>query len=537
MDNRTLDAAGSSPSFLVPDPAIAEAGEALAAAQARGDLAGMAEVIDQHGVEIAHSAYASTQFDIASELPLDLADDRPGLAFRFEDIGRMPIGTTKLGLPATPADARAEFARTGDLRLRQALLPLATRRRLAMFAEALEVVEAAVPLAEACVYPWYGDRSQILPYWYLQAGITAQLAGDFDSARHLFTNAWRHHRRDPFGFVARATAGKLAQHEAICGDHAASSLWLERAQAAPQRADLWVDQFADSNVSAAEAIRAIDGLAADAEDRLRRTLPPTQRTEQWAIFLWLFVQQALTRRDTARAQGYIDTALAARAPEMTGRGMSRALVELARAEVLLARGQGAEALESLHSAPDLLGMTRTLTARALLLTGQIQAAVTQAGEVLDDGTTSARARAEALLVAAAGRIVIGDRRGAIEAARQATNRIQEQGSPRLLATVPRAALADLEPQVPALTSLFAELDAREVTDLYPALVNPITITARERDLLRALSSGRTLQHISRVHHVSVNTTKTHLANLRRKLGAKNRDEVLHRAEQLGLLEP
>ena len=508
----------------------------LTAARALGDVDRLGRIIDRWGVDLAHGRHAAAMYEVAAELPVELSTTLPGLAFRLEDIGRLPIGATSLRLPATPAEAEAEFARDGDIRLRQTLLPLVTRRRLGRFGEAMEIVRAATPLAEACVYPWYGDRGRILPYWHLQAGITAQVAGDLTAARTSFLTAWTHRARDPYGFVARGTAGKLALVEALRGAYAASVGWLDEAVRAARRPDLWVDGFVESNLSAVRAIHAVDGLDPEAELRVRAMPHPTQRGEQWVVFLWIQVQHALTRGDTASARRTLEDTLAAQREALIRTGLAAAVVPLLWAEVHLATGQANRALAELAGAPDLAGSARVLQARTSLLTGDPAAALAVAEGVVQDATASRRTVTEALLVIAAARHASGDRPGAIAAARQAVARVQEQNAARALATIARTTLDDMVAEAPGLAALLDLLDQRGITDIYPASAELVSVTRRERDLLLDLDSGRSLPEIAKANFVSVNTTRTHLASLRRKLDARSRTEVVLKARLLGLLD-
>lgn len=61
------------------------------------------------------------------------------------------------------------------------------------------------------------------------------------------------------------------------------------------------------------------------------------------------------------------------------------------------------------------------------------------------------------------------------------------------------------------------------------------LTSTELAVLRQLPSGRTSGQISADLHVSINTVKTHLRNLYRKLGANSRAEAIAAALQQGLL--
>lgn len=59
----------------------------------------------------------------------------------------------------------------------------------------------------------------------------------------------------------------------------------------------------------------------------------------------------------------------------------------------------------------------------------------------------------------------------------------------------------------------------------PVLRTPVDLSERERALLVALDSPATLTEIARSMHLSVNTVKTHLRHLYRKLGVSSRSEA------------
>lgn len=62
------------------------------------------------------------------------------------------------------------------------------------------------------------------------------------------------------------------------------------------------------------------------------------------------------------------------------------------------------------------------------------------------------------------------------------------------------------------------------------------LTAREREVLRALAGGRSNREIADHLYVTEATVKTHLANLYAKLDARDRHDALARAMALGLLD-
>jgi ATP/maltotriose-dependent transcriptional regulator MalT len=61
------------------------------------------------------------------------------------------------------------------------------------------------------------------------------------------------------------------------------------------------------------------------------------------------------------------------------------------------------------------------------------------------------------------------------------------------------------------------------------------LTKRELEILRQLSTGRTLTIIAGDLHISQNTMKTHLKNLYKKLAADGRNDAVEKAKALFLL--
>lgn len=64
---------------------------------------------------------------------------------------------------------------------------------------------------------------------------------------------------------------------------------------------------------------------------------------------------------------------------------------------------------------------------------------------------------------------------------------------------------------------------------------PLSLTAREREVLGLLAAGSSNREIAAALFVSLPTVKTHLAHIYGKLDARNRNEALGRAMTLGLL--
>jgi DNA-binding CsgD family transcriptional regulator len=61
------------------------------------------------------------------------------------------------------------------------------------------------------------------------------------------------------------------------------------------------------------------------------------------------------------------------------------------------------------------------------------------------------------------------------------------------------------------------------------------LTARERDVLRLVAQGRSDREIAAALRISLHTAKTHVRQLRAKLGAPTRAAAAHRAARDGLV--
>jgi ATP/maltotriose-dependent transcriptional regulator MalT len=99
---------------------------------------------------------------------------------------------------------------------------------------------------------------------------------------------------------------------------------------------------------------------------------------------------------------------------------------------------------------------------------------------------------------------------------------------------------DIDPADTVSTSPF--LDELALTSLDPAPAvapaMPVLIEAlseRERTVLRYLPTMLTFGEIGSELYISVNTTKSHVRNIYRKLGAAGRRDAVRRARQLQLL--
>jgi LuxR family maltose regulon positive regulatory protein len=100
-------------------------------------------------------------------------------------------------------------------------------------------------------------------------------------------------------------------------------------------------------------------------------------------------------------------------------------------------------------------------------------------------------------------------------------------------------VADLIEQLPGVADDFRRLAVLRGRTGGAARRQPLAdrLTPREMELLAYLPSRLTFADIAAHSFVSINTVKTHIGHIYRKLGVTGRDEAIERAAQLGLIDP
>ncbi|WP_280700060.1 response regulator transcription factor [Kitasatospora sp. GP82] len=114
-------------------------------------------------------------------------------------------------------------------------------------------------------------------------------------------------------------------------------------------------------------------------------------------------------------------------------------------------------------------------------------------------------------------------------------------SPALLIEAVRAAAAGDSLISPSITVRllkhmvsFSEPAPRQAQPA--ALIAPLSepLTPRERDVIAMVAKGLTNDEVAAALYVTLSTVKTHLGNIQRKLGTRNRVEIAARAWQHGM---
>jgi LuxR family transcriptional regulator, maltose regulon positive regulatory protein len=502
--------------MVVDELAIGQLIEGRAEPALAGELAGMPAGQPwtepaPHLVTAALALAAGEQESCAAAL--DAAD---GLLDRLpaerEDAGRLTAAVVRLAACARNGDlvAAARAADTAEL-----LLSRAPGEKLARHPEVKRIVKSG----RAAVELWSGRHQEAARL--LEAG----LAADDARGQEHEQGGWagqlalvealrgRLSRASKLASRAAAETGKDADHGQDAASLVALALvHLERnelreARGFLKQADDALGARPDKVLSAAAYLIAAGGALAEGRAAVATEMVDRARSGG-PLPVWLDQQLSLVESRAWAAAG--DVAAAVAAAERTG-SSPEAAITLAHA--LASAGDGdaprvlAPALAADGHLPDLVRV------RALLLDARLSYA---------DGD------------AARGRRVL-----------ESALRLAEREQLRLPLALDRGWLGPVLRRDPELAGAHRDLLAqalgrellpapRMASDQAPVLVVE-PLTEREREVLVHVSAMLNTAEVADEMYISVNTVKTHLRNIYRKLAAAHRNEAVRRARQLDLI--
>jgi LuxR family transcriptional regulator, maltose regulon positive regulatory protein len=490
-----LGAAGGIFDEAVQVPAVGEAEPVLLAAVA----------LAHRNANVATAALARAEGEAADRPPASLPD-------------RLSIALARLALARLEGDASTGLTLAGEIR----------------------DLTAHVPVAR-----WVDE--ELLPMVDAQLGALAVYDGDLDHASRLLTRGALGAGTSPTGLAARADCtGQLALLEAYRGNlrraaHHASSLlakepdgaavgvvhahlamaWvhLERSEAAPARQHL--DRAALISGAGQEPWIEV------AHQLVEARLLVSAGTPEAALQLLAPAMRAAAREDQADwlvdllVQADAEALLAAGEPEralaLVGPRRNRTPGEqrLKIASALSALDDGAAARAALESAPESLSDAP--------MDAQVEGWLLEARFAYDD----ARSPRATLLVDRALRTAAPEnmRRPFAGAASTWLRRLVD-GEPTLLRSH-RSFLAELSPADTSSTN--ARFQAAYADQLIVE-----TLTVREAQVLALLADMCSTEEIAQELYLSVNTIKTYVRGILRKLCVNRRVDAVRRGRELGL---
>ena len=263
-------------------------------------------------------------------------------------------------------------------------------------------------------------------------------------------------------------------------------------------------------------------------------------SEHWPIVLALRASAMISLGQTAAAGYLVD--LDAQAARWTLRspatGATAVVLVMTRVRLLLAVGRVSRAeaeLEHLPAGDPAVVLRRG--AAHLLRADARRAADTVSGALLA-GVPDQRVRAQLLLLRSVAELRLGRDAVALATFTAVVDALAHTGMRTVLLTAPREDLEQLaeaaaEAGDPRAADMLRQ-GLPAASDL-PADAIGSSLSEREAVVLRSLATERSLPSVAAELHVSVNTVKTQLRSVYRKLGVSGRREAVEAATQRGLI--
>ena len=376
--------------------------------------------------------------------------------------------------------------------------------------------------------------SDRLAWFHLQRSLMLLLSCERARAVRSYQLAWEHAAGSGLECVRSRAAADLALTYALGGDTAQASEWLGRHRSLDTRGWPGDDDIALPGRLASGFLaldRLDDAAVRSALDGLGDGSAPT---ELWPFVAYLHAQQALHDDTALEGLAHLYQLQDVYALDLSGKGAAASLMTRATADLLIACGQGEKAQQLLDNKGIGEPLNRVPVARIRLLDGR-ESLMGFIGALTRHPATSTRDRLELFLIGA----IAALREECAQDARRLMNHALElyrsTGVVRPFATIPAKDLARLLKLAGrSLEPHDTEVLASQLP-VYPDGLALIELSAREHAVLGALVETGSRHAIAESLFVSVNTVKTQLSSIYRKLGTTSREETLLKARDHGLV--
>jgi len=356
-----------------------------------------------------------------------------------------------------------------------------------------------------------------LPLIWLQLGITALLAGDLTRAEAWLLRATEA-PPGPLGFTSRDAHAKLAVLHAAFGSPSVAREAIARGRALP-RGGSWVEDGIDRELELAEALLETPLPSSSAEFSLASW---REAGELWPFALRCQFRRMIAHRELDAVEHHLATLEAMRLPGTDGQGFAAAIVPLTYTVLRLIQGRPHEAAQFVARAPQQLLPSRVVGARVALANSEWARAKMLAAAAAADAAGFLQLRFEAESIVAAASVMREDAEADDVVASLAGEVDQASLFSRRVVPIEVREFASSRATSDAR---LAPLAAPEDPPLYPS-VRAVTLSPREREVLRLLSSEASIADIAAQLYLSVNTVKTHVRGIYRKLGVTNREDAV-----------
>jgi LuxR family maltose regulon positive regulatory protein len=371
-----------------------------------------------------------------------------------------------------------------------------------------------------------------LAWFHLERGITSTLMDDQVGAVDSYERSWEHGMGSTFDLVPSHAAANLALTHSLAGEQRQAELWLERHHRRATGHGTW-SEVAAVGGDVARRLLDLDRLV-DVGPPVAEAVPGSPSSELWPFVAYLEAQTSLQGGDTVEGLARLVETVGLHAGPASASGVSDALVSRGRADLLLAGGRGEEAASTLRARGDPSPLGRVPAARIRLLGGK-QGALEDRDPMILDPAVSTRDRMELLLLGATAALRGADLRTAKNMVDQAMALYAETKVVRPFSSGDPAEMASLLALADVGLDPVDEAKLVGLASVYPRHLVLVALSEREQCVLSALAGMGTRQAMADSLYVSVNTIKTQLASIYRKLDSTTRAEALAKARDYGIL--
>lgn len=452
---------------------------------------------------------------LLAELPRQAVAARPGLVMLSNFIAPLPLLPSRGFTSRLRTDLPLRLdGLTDEERDWYFMARVVMHRMRSEFAEAHDIAARLRPRLRR---PLPGRRRptlQMLAGWMVQIGATELLAGDLDRALADFEEAATLPMFEGGETFRHDALVRSAMIHAIEGRLQLADSVLTAAREVPVRRNAYAERV-NARRTLVEALVAVERMDAAAPDLLVAS-DEWFGDELWPVRLLARVRWELANANPAAALERVDSALRAR-PAPPG-SLAYRLTTALRAEAMTMLG-----IAGPDPAPDDATCPWIALARAKQLLPEPARALRAARRLAASPNAGPTVRVEALLLATWAHERIN---GEIDQThlRSAVALMRQEELWRPLALVPARIVAAAGVELPAVVSV--------ATDRAVAA----RLTPREHDVLHRLAEPLSLQQIALDLHVSLNTVKSQVRSVYRRLGANSRAEAVAIATMHGLLD-
>lgn len=382
------------------------------------------------------------------------------------------------------------------------------------------------------------DLQEMAPYLSLLRvhwGLTRQLMGDLAGADELWRLSIYASVFDPRDMTLRAAVGARALNWVLAGDLArAAELDVEEVRF--DEVPGWFGTLMRTPGQLARVLMALEKLDLQEAQRQLEALGSTDgMDEYWAVVAYARLILALLRGQPEVGLDVLRRAENAQGHRAPPGSLVHDLLRVAEANLHLSAGRGNDALRVLRAASRDSPAARVSRARLRLLTGDAQAALVALQGLKRSADIAPGSAIAAALIEASALVGLGQLAPARAAVERAIAVSAETGHLAALHSLPRGRQDELVAAGVVADSLRAVWAQSPRPPRYPDEIGLVELAQGELRVLALLAEGLPTPEIAARLAISLNTVKSQLRVIYRKLGANTREGAIQAARRHSLI--